>query len=207
MTKIIRRFPAAALLLALVVSPDARAQLGVAAGLNFDRLGDISTQSGSSTFDNATGFHVGVFFDLGSAPISIRPGVFLRNAGDVEWNVTGVSESFGLTMIEIPVDVRVPLLHAPLLKPYVLAGPVVSFPRSDNDDVEGAFEDLLLSASVGVGIEVTVPIAGLRLYPELRYAFGISRFMKETFTVGGVEFDVEDPTRLNAVMLRLGVGL
>lgn len=187
--------------------PAAHAQLGVAAGLNFDRLGDISTQSGAANFDNATGYHFGVFFDLGALPIAVRPGVFIRKAGDVDWNVTGVVESFDLTLIEVPIDVRIPLLQAPLLKPYLLGGPVVSFPRSNRDEIQDSFEDFLLSGSIGVGVEVKVPAIGLRLYPEVRYAFGVSRFMKDSFTIGGVSFDAEDSTRLSAVMVRLGVGL
>ncbi len=193
--------------LACLLAVPASGQLGVAAGLNFDRLGDIRTGSASTTFDNATGYHFGVFYDLGAAPISVRPGVYIRNAGDVDWNPTGTVESFDLTLIEIPVDVRVPLLHNPLLKPYVLAGPVVSFPRSDNEDVEDSFEDFLLSGSVGIGVEMSVPAIGLRLFPELRYAFGLSSFLKDSFAVRGVEFVVEEPTRLSAVMLRLGVDL
>ena len=187
--------------------PAAHAQLGVAAGLNFDRLGDISTQSGAANFDNATGYHFGVFFDLGALPIAVRPGVFIRKAGDVDWNVTGVVQSFDLTLIEVPIDVRIPLLQAPLLKPYILGGPVVSFPRSNRDEIQDSFEDFLLSGSIGVGVEVKVPAIGLRLYPEVRYAFGVSRFMKDSFTIGGVSFDAEDSTRLSAVMVRLGVGL
>jgi hypothetical protein len=187
--------------------PSVMAQLGIAAGLNFDRLGDIRTQSSSATFDNATGYHFGIFYDLGASPISVRPGIFILNAGDIYWNLTGAVRSFDLTLIEIPIDVRVPLLHAPLVNPYVLAGPVVSFPRSDVEAVKDSFEDLLVSGSVGVGVEVTVPAMGLKLFPELRYAFGLSRFMKDSFSVEGVDFDVEDQTRLNAVMLRLGVGL
>ena len=207
MSTLSRRIVSLLTLFLLLSVPGAYAQLGVAAGLNFDRLGAIRTQSSAATFDNATGYHFGVFFDLGAAPITVRPGVFIRNAGDIDWNVTGVTESFSLTLIEVPIDVRIPILHAPLLKPYILGGPVVSFPRSDNDDVEDTFEDLLLSGSIGVGVEVTVPAIGLRLYPELRYAFGLSRFMKDSFSVGGLDFDVEDPTRLNSVMLRIGVGL
>jgi hypothetical protein len=187
--------------------PAARAQLGVAAGLNFDRLGDISTQSGAANFDNATGYHFGVFFDLAALPIAVRPGVFIRKAGDVDWNVTGVVQSFDLTLIEVPIDVRIPLLQAPLLKPYLLGGPVISFPRSKEDEIQDSFEDFLLSGSIGVGVEVKVPAIGLRLYPEVRYAFGVSRFMKDSFTIGGVNFDAEDSSRLSAVMVRLGVGL
>ncbi len=179
----------------------------MAAGLNFDRLGDISTQSGATNFDNATGYHFGVFFDLGALPIAVRPGIFIRKAGDVDWNVTGVVQSFDLTLIEVPIDVRIPLLQAPLLKPYILGGPVVSFPRSNRDEIQDSFEDFLLSGSIGFGVEVKVPAIGLRLYPEVRYAFGVSRFMKDSFTIGGVNFDAEDSTRLSAVMVRLGVGL
>ena len=202
-----RRSVSVLALLLLVSAPAAHAQLGLAAGLNFDRLGDISTQSGSATFDNATGYHFGVFFDLGAAPIAVRPGVFVRNAGDVEWDVTGVTRSFDLTLIEVPVDVRVPVLQAPLVRPYLLGGPVFSFPRSDDDDAQESLEDLLISGSVGVGVEVTLPGIGVTLFPELRYAFGISKFVKDSFSVGGVDFNVEDHTRLNTVMLRVGVGL
>lgn len=204
MSTLYLRFVSVFLFFLVASAPIAHAQLGVAAGLNFDRLGDISTQSGSTAFDNATGYHFGVFFDLGAAPISVRPGIFIRRAGDLEWELGGVSQTFDLTLIEIPVDVRVPLLAAPLVTPYLLAGPVVSIPRLGDDEV---FENLLLSGSIGVGVAIRVPVAGLRLYPELRYAFALSHYIKDTVTVAGVQFDVEEQSRLNAFMLRLGVGL
>ncbi len=185
----------------------AHAQLGVAGGLNFDSFGDIETTSARGTFDNATGYHFGVFFDLSAAPIAVRPGVFIRDAGEVAFRLQETDQKFSLSFIEVPIDIRVPLLHAPLVSPYVLAGPVLSFPRSGNDEFDDSLEDLAISGSVGAGVKVTVPGAGLRLYPELRYAFGLSGFLKDSFEVGGVTFAAENTVRLNAVMLRLGVGL
>jgi len=37
------------------------AQIGVGAGLNFNDLDDIEAGSVDATFDNATGYHFGVF--------------------------------------------------------------------------------------------------------------------------------------------------
>jgi len=69
-----RLFPAVLILVLMVCSAprESHAQLGVAAGLNFDRLSDIDAGSRSATFDNATGYHVGVFYDLGLGPPGVR---------------------------------------------------------------------------------------------------------------------------------------
>ena len=80
-----------AILLFGIGSPPVQAQLGVSAGLNFDSAGDIETTANTSeneTLDNATGYHIGVVYDLGLGPINLRPGLLYRNVGSYDF--TGV---------------------------------------------------------------------------------------------------------------------
>lgn len=137
-------------------APTARAQLGIAGGLNFETIGDVKTTAATGTFDNATGYHIGIFYDLNTAFIAVRPGVFIRDVGEVAFRLKQAGEKVNLSFIEIPVDVRVPLLAAPLVKPYLLAGPVLSFPRSSDKEFDSSLEDLSVSATIGAGVQVAI---------------------------------------------------
>ncbi len=180
----------------------AQAQLGVAAGLNFEQLSDISG-SRSATYDNASGYHFGVFFDTGSSPIALRIGAYYRDMGDVEFDLGEFSELFDLSLLDVAADVRFNLLPTPVIRPFVSAGPVVSFPSSSNDDYLESLETATVSGNVGAGLAFS--LGGLMLTPELRYSIGVSRFMKDEFTIRGVAFETDDVHRANSVMLRLGV--
>ena len=184
-------------------------QLGVAVGLNFDSITDIDTGDREATFENATGYHIGVFYDLAAGPLAIRPGIFYRQVQDVKVDVleTGlgtITESFDMSLIEVPVDLRL-RLAIPFIKPYLLAGPVFSFASTSDDDFEDALQELSVAANIGLGVEVSLPGFTPVLYPEIRYAFGVSRFMKEDVTIGDVSFEATDSQRLNTFMLRLGI--
>lgn len=194
-------------LMTLGAAAPARAQLGVAAGLNFDRITDIRINDQEATFDNATGFHVGLFYEIGAGPISLRPGVFYRDLSQIDASITDIPESFDVNMIEFPIDVLFRLAATPIVKPYASVGPVFSFARTKDSDFEGAIEDFNVAANVGLGLSLTVPGLGLRLYPELRYAVGISRFVKKNFEFLGQTFSPDDTARMSTFMLRLGVGL
>lgn len=192
---------------------DAHAQLGFAAGLNYDNFSDVNYQEGSKgVFESANGYHVGIFYDLAAGPIAIRPGLFYRQINSAQFeqaqagDVVGVSQSFDLSMVEIPVDLRL-RLPLPLITPYALAGPVFSFPSSNSDDsgFDDSFKNLYISASVGAGVEVSVPVVGIKAFPEIRYAFGLSGLMDDEVTVGNTTFTAEDSQRLNSIMLRLGI--
>ena len=188
----------------------AQAQLGVAAGLNFDNFTDIRVFNSNATLDNSTGWHAGVFLDLALGPLALRPGVYYRDLSQVDLSVTGFTETFGLdvSMIEIPVDVRIRLAPTPLIKPYAIVAPVFAFANSnDGGEVEGAVEDFTMSANVGLGLELSVPGFGMRLFPEIRYAFGLSRFISKEFKIAGQTVETTDISRNNAFMLRLGIGL
>ena len=109
-------------------------------------------------------------------------------------------ETFSL--IEVPIDVRL-RLGLPLISPYLVGGPVLRFPSSS--DGEDRFESFNLAGGAGVGVELG--LGGMTLYPELKYTFGITRFTKESYEVGGVTITPDEDQRLNAVMLSVGLGL
>ncbi len=199
----------AALLLAaitmLVFMPQrADAQLGVAAGLNFESLTDISG-SRSATYDNASGYHFGVFFDTDSSPLALRLGAYYRDMGEVELDLGEFGQAFDLSLLDVAVDVRFAVLPLPLVKAFVSAGPVVSFPSSSNDEYKESLQSTTVSGNVGGGLAIS--LGGLTLIPELRYSIGVSRFMKDEFSIRGIEFVTDDVQRSNSVMLRLGIVL
>lgn len=189
--------------LAISLFPNrAHAQLGVAAGLNFENMSDISG-SRDATFDNASGYHFGVFFDTDSSPIALRLGAYYRDMGDVVIDLGEFGQSLDLSLLDVAVDVRFAVLPLPLVKAFVSAGPVVSFPNSENAEYQEALQSAHVSGNVGAGVAIS--LGGLTLTPELRYSIGVSRFMKDEFSIRGVQFDSNDVQRNNSVMLRLGV--
>ena len=195
-------------LLSVASLTPAQAQLGFgfAAGLNFENLSDVEVGNTETTFDNATGYHIGAFVDFSLGPVGVRPGIFYRDAGEIDVSLGNLgADAFELSMIEIPVDLRFRLGMTPLVKPYLMAGPVFSLPQTSTDAFEDNLESFNVSANLGVGVEVN--LAGLTLMPELRYAFGVSRFLSDELEVNGVTFQSDDTARLNTVMLRLGIVL
>lgn len=190
-------------LMAMFILPgQARAQLGVAAGLNFDQLSDVSG-SRSATFENSTGYHFGLFFDTDSRPLALRLGAYYRDMGDVDIDLGGLGDTFDLALLDVAVDVRLTVLPTPIIHPFISAGPIISFPTSDNDEYNDAMQSTTLSGNIGGGVAIS--LGGLTLTPELRYNVGVSRFFKDEFTVRGVEITTDELQRQNSVMLRLGL--
>lgn len=200
------RLPLALLLASLVAlgtAAPAQAQLGVAAGLNFDSVGDIETTSNTSqnaTLDNSTGYHVGAVYELGLGPVNIRPGLFYRKLGQT---YEFPNNSADVAAWEVPVDVRVTLLPTPLISPYILGGPKASFLRSDLDELDSELENVSYSFVIGLGANISLgPL--FTLQPELRYDFGATDYVDDSIEIGDTEFNQEDPT-LSAIALRLNV--
>jgi hypothetical protein len=181
----------------------AQAQLGVAAGLNFEDFGDIDTGDGEAAVDNATGWHAGIFYDLELGPFALRPGVFYSRVDNlnIDYNDGNVDTDFDLSQVRVPIDIRFRILPAGI-RPYVLGAPVFSF-ASGSGDFGDNIKNLHVAADVGAGIEIA--LGGLRLMPELRYSFGLSSILEDEIEIGDATFDAEDGQKLNTFMLRLGL--
>ncbi len=179
----------------------AYAQLGIGAGLNFSDFEDIDSGSGSATLDASTGYHFGLFVNLGSGSLSLRPGVYYHRLGTYDFPS---GDELDLSAIEVPIDVRLTLIPEGPARPFILAGPVLTFPRSG--DAESAVEDMSLSADIGAGLDLRLPALPFSLMPELRYSLGVTDYFSEQIQVGSVTVTPDDgERRIGKLMLRLNV--
>lgn len=193
----LRGLSAAAALLA--AAPAAHAQLGIAVGANFDSISDVDRSGASAAYESASGFHIGATYTLGLGPIGIRPGLFYTDISAFEpEDGSSNLERVDLDLIEAPIDVMLTVAPLPLVRPYVLAGPVFRFAqdRSENDEVEK--EDFTVAAAAGAGVEFKA--LGFRPYAEARYQFGLQNFASE---IGGIA--TEGGGRVNSFMVRVGL--
>ncbi len=202
------KLTAALLALVLVVAPKAQAQVIVSLGLNFNSVSDVDFGSRDATFDNKTGWHAGLAYDFALGPLGVRAGVRYMDAGalyeDSFEGIPNIDDKVSINLLEFPVDLRF-RFNAPIITPYVMAGPVVRIPVVSDDGFKDSLESLSVAGGVGAGLEVG--LAGFQLFPEIRYTFGISRFLKEDFELGGRTFTASDDQRLNAFMISLGIGI
>ncbi len=190
--------------------PAARAQIGfgVIGGGNFSSLNEIQANGSLVSFDNAAAFHAGAFIDIGLGPLSVRPTVLYLNAGELFKGASFLTEdNFDVTYVTIPVDINFAFGVGPL-QPYLFAGP--EFRLLNSSDLPISLEDDLQSftmgASAGLGLKIGLPGVGLKLYPHIRYSFGISDFTSRTYEVQGVTVDTGGDSRVNMWLLSLGVG-
>ncbi len=179
----------------------AQATLGIVGGVNLASFDDIQVGNVRETFDSRTGFHAGLFLDLGLGPIAVRPGVQYLNAGPLFEGASFLStDEFQLNYVAIPVDVRFKLISV-LVSPYLFTGP--EFRVLAASDAQADFKDDLKSFvmvwGVGAGVEVGP------FYPELRYTFDISGITNDEFQVAGLNV-VTNKATANSFRLSVGLG-
>lgn len=182
----------------------AHAQFGVNAGLNFASADDIETGNRSGTLENSTGYHFGVLYDVGLGPVDLRPAFIYRRIGEYKLNASALppNESrYDISAWEIPVDIQF-TFPFPLVSPYVIAGPMATLPRGD-DEFDDALEDISYTLNVGVGGSVS--LGSVTLEPELRYEFGATGLIKEEFEVRDTEFSPGQSPQFSAFSLRLNM--
>ena len=186
------------LLLAAVfvaATPLAQAQLipkfGVAGGLNFGSLSDAA----GADFESSTGYHVGVFGDVGFGPLAARVSLLYVKAGDIGEG----SDDASVTFIAVPVDFKF-RFPTPVLKPYALLGPEARFATGDLADADARSVNLAINA--GIGAELSA-IVGPSVFAELRYALDVTGFADNE--IFGVPTD--DSFKVSVFYLRVGVAL
>ncbi len=212
MKKHVYRLALLAIVVGLCLAGPASAQInqfGFAAGLNFDRLTDVSLNNVDANFESKTGWHAEVWIDLSLLGIvTLRPGLRYIDAGQLfEGGLSGVvldvEDSFDITLVEVPI-----LVHfgfpAPIIKPYILAGPVLRLPIGVDNTIDDDLKSLTLAGELGFGL--AIPFAGSTLYPEIAFTFGLSSFTDDEIIIGFATFSTNDSQHLNTAMLRLGIG-
>ena len=193
----------------MAVPQASTAQIGVVGGLNFENLDDLSSENASANFESSTGYHVGLSYNRDFAVLGLRLSGIYRRVGEYQFagQQGGESSTLDLSTIEIPLDLKY-RLALPLVTPYAMAGPQVSFPIGDGsgefgDNFEDSLEDVNLSGNVGAGVEFN--LGGVRLTPELRYEFGVTSIFDDDLEVFGTDVNVDDDPKLSAFSIRLHV--
>ena len=187
-------------------------KVGIGGGANFQQVDDLS---GTASFENATQYHVGVFydqpFDLPTGTLAVRPGFVFRSVGTYQFagelpepNAFSLAgRSFDVYALSFPLDLRYQL-DLETTSPYIVAGPSVSILRAEQD-FEAALEDAMFSANVGLGTEFTIEsAAGIVVAPEVRYGFGITNAVKDEFTLRFRSITTSEPA-FNGLGVRLHV--
>ncbi len=200
-------FLAAFLSIGLCTTQVTQAQIGFSAGYNYNKLTDIDLGGGLSSFENASGWHAELWFDLPIGPLALRPGLRYMSAGsifefanDAEANFR---DNFNINLFEIPIDFRF-RFNMEVITPFITIGPVLRFPSGSKSEISG-MHNVSVGGGLGFGIELDFGL--FMVYPEMKYTFGITQFTGEEFQIAGRTFTTTDTQLLNGVMLRVGVGL
>lgn len=188
----------------------AQAQIGITAGLNFEQAGDISDAAGNLSQDvalsEATGYHVGLVFEFGGDRFRMRPGIIFRNVGTYslpdDADVGDAGRNFDVSVIEIPLDLRMKVLPIPYINPYVMVGPMVALPQGEGD-FSDATRRWALSGNVGGGLSFAV--GSVKIQPEVRYQFGLTDYISDGFTIGNENIDPVDQPQFSALSVQLSL--
>jgi hypothetical protein len=190
-----------ALVLACAFPAGARAQSGILAGYNRDTLAEFLPENGFDLTDTADGYHVGVFLNFNLATFSIRPAVVYHRMPELVAMAGEERVRFDIDLVEIPLDFRI-RLPLPAVQPYVLGGPVLTFPSSTFSGVDDLLTARPVRAEFGVGVELDL---GFRLWPEVRYGFGTGALMGPGVAVGSGVLRGDGEPRHDTLTLRLGI--
>ncbi len=177
------------------------AQIGILAGYNRDTLAEFLPEDGFGLTEFADGYHVGVFLNFNLAAFSIRPALIYHRMPELVAMAGEERIRFDIEMVEIPLDFRI-RLPLPAVQPYVLAGPVLTFPSSTFSGVDDLLTARPFRAEVGAGLELDL---GFRLWPEVRYGFGIGSLMGSDVAVGSQVLQGDGEPQHNTLTLRLGI--
>ncbi|MEM8559877.1 MAG: porin family protein [Bacteroidota bacterium] len=170
---------------------------GIAGGLNFGSLSD----AGSLDIGSSTGYHIGLYAQVGVASFAVRPGLFYQRVGDIEFPTVqglGALDEIAVSYVIIPIDLLYKPLPTPLIKPYLLAGPEFRIAAGDLADAAFGNEDsrsFTTALNIGIGAQFGA-IIGPKVFGELRYSFDLS----------GVS-EGDETVKVNVVMLRVGLGI
>ena len=168
---------------------------GFKGGFNSSTIGGADAHSPDPV--SRSGFSAGVFFNLSlPGPISIQPEVLYSMKG-ADAAQSGITSSFVLAYIEIPVlfKFNIPLAPGSPAKPNIFAGPAVGVlvtAKVKSGSQEMDIKDQLAKTDYGVtfGAGVDIDLVAILLTIDARYTIGIVTIDKEdpvTHTTGDIK--------------------
>ncbi len=198
---VVRKAAWLALGLALAMPVAMRGQIGVLAGYNRDTIEEFVPADGFDLTDRNDGFHLGIFFNVNVGPLGVRPAVIYHQVPNLVALAGDEMTSFIVDLVEIPIDIRL-RIPLPLVRPYLLAGPVLTFPSSSETGVNDLLASRFVRAEFGAGLELDL---GFRLWPEIRYGRALEPLMNSAIPIGATTLMGQGEPRLHTFTLRLGI--
>jgi hypothetical protein len=179
-------------------------------------MNDVDYGSATATFENKSGYHVGVYLDLDLGPLGVRPGLRYLKVGPIYEGLAEAQEqglaqeslydSFDVRFFALPID-AVFALPFPMLSPYVFVGPEFrSQSAPDAPEVlERALNKWSYIGNIGVGAKISLPGVGITLTPEIRYSFGLSNLIDREFVFANQTFATTEQRRSESFFISVGI--
>lgn len=190
----------------------------VSAGPNFtsldldtDKLREIDEGWGDIDYDPVIGFYLGFSTGVELGPVVVRSGLSFVNAGAIFDGSTFLDEDeFEVNFITLPIDLRIYIPVSERVRPYLSAGPEFRYRlHLDVDEADEDFVDdldrLTPAASIGAGVSIELPVLGIGVSPELRYAVDFHGLVSGDVTLQDEAVRIKETFK--ADMYRLGVAI
>ena len=166
---------------------NASAGVGIKGGLNFANMSVKPVSEGMPDFENLTGLTGGLYFSLNIGFIGIEPEILYSRRG-LQWEEGTTNIKYELDYVEVPVLVKLNILPAGPVRPYVFGGPSYGYllkatgkltaaEGNESQDIKDMFKKSEWAAVFGAGIELK---AIVRLSVDARYHLGISNIEAST---------------------------
>ncbi|MEM8598624.1 MAG: outer membrane beta-barrel protein [Bacteroidota bacterium] len=183
------------LLVSALLVPAAAAQfrVGIVGGVNASAF----DATAGAEIDGSAGAHLGLFVDVGDAPIALRVGATYVSAGTIAAVplqteiqpdprqpslavVIGdtLASGFDVTFLALPIELHY-RFEAPRTEPYIAIGPELRIPLGDQGaDIEEAVLGTAVAFSLAGG--VLFPLGSRsKVFGEIRYVADVSGFTDE----------------------------
>ena len=196
----------AALSIAALLPQNLAAGVGVKGGLALSKFAIKPEGSVPFPVENLTGLVGGLYFDLGFGPLSFEADVLYARMG-MKGTLEGVTMEDRLDYVQVPAFLKVRVIPAGPIRPFVYAGGYGSYLLnakgvmtsdlgSDSADLDGVFQKYDYGVVGGVGVEFKIP--GVRLSAEGRYNFGLANIVKNP--------DPGESGKNRSIMALVGIG-
>lgn len=182
----------AALTVAALVPQNLSAAVGIKGGFNLANIKISPTDPDMPDFKDLRGLTGGVFFSLNLGFVGIQPEILYSRRGlmwEFEWAIDETAKiEYLLDYIEIPVLVKLNVLPAGPIRPFVFGGPSYGYllkatgrytspEETQTEDIKDMFEKSAWGGIVGAGLELKTPVVLLTL--DARYHIGLANVIKE----------------------------
>jgi hypothetical protein len=196
----------AALCLAAVLPQSLAAGVGLKGGLSLSKFAVSPADSLPFPIESLTGPVAGLYFNLGLGLVSFEADALYARMG-MKGTIEGSTVEYRMDYIQVPVMLKVSVLPAGPIRPFVYAGGYGSYllkangvmttsEGSSSEDLGDMFQKYDYGAVGGVGIAFKLP--GVTVSAEGRYNLGLANIAKNT--------EAGESVKNRSIMALVGIG-